>query len=387
MRTLFVGGSIYTPDGILEDGWLLVDDQLIRACGTDQTLPAADKIIHLEQRALLPGFINIHVHGSVGVDTMDADPASIEKMSLFEAAHGVTCFLPTTMTAPQGTILRVIEAVRQAMVNTNGARILGVHLEGPYISPEKPGAQATESISAPDTQAYNELFDSGCVQLITIAPEIKGSLALIRAAHEHDITIAAGHSIATYDQTLAAVAAGLSHVTHLYNGMPGFHHRQPGLLGAALTQDSLSVEVIADLIHVHPAAIEIALKCKPAEKLVLVTDSMRAAGMPDGIYDLGGQAVTVEQGIARLQNGALAGSTLSLDRAINNIMQALSLSLEKTVRLATANAAHVLGLQEHKGTIAAGMDADLVIWNKGIVDLTMVEGSVVYKNPGISAGV
>ena len=240
---------------------------------------------------MLPGFIDVHVHGAMGHDVMDARCArSATAMAAFYARHGVTGFLATTMTAPHDDTVAAVRAVTEAgPLTPGGARILGVHLEGSFISPAYPGAQKAEDIRPPDPHEFDELVDAGPVRMITLAPEVPGAQDLVRQAVNRNVTVVAGHTNATYEELEAAVEMGLTQATHTYNAMSPLHHRRPGTLGAVLSDDRIYAQLIADNIHVHPAAMRILARCKPIERTVLITDAMRAAGMQPGQYDLGGQ--------------------------------------------------------------------------------------------------
>ncbi len=264
---------------------------------------------------LLPGFIDLHIHGCDGHDVMDATPAALVAMSRFLARHGVTGFYPTTMTAPPAPTLAAVQAV--AAVNGDalpGARILGIHLEGPYLSPQFPGAQPREFVRDPDLAEFAALINAGPVKLITLAPEQAGAQPLIEMALAHNIAVVIGHSAASYEQTIEAVSWGISQATHTYNAMTGLHHRKPGVVGAVLSQDTLFAQLIADNIHVHPAAMKVLARCKGADRTLLITDAIRATGLPAGDYELGGQPVRVHNGECRLADGTLAGSILTADR-------------------------------------------------------------------------
>ncbi len=330
---------------------------------------------------VLPGFIDVHVHGAVSRDTMDADPAALAEMARFFAAHGVTSFLPTTMTAPHADTLHAVQAVAEvAERDTGGARILGVHLEGPYISPVFPGAQLPEAIRTPNLREYAELAAAGPVRMITLAPEQPGAAELIEAARRQGVTVVAGHTNATYEQFEEAVARGVTQATHTYNAMTGLHHRKPGVLGGVLSDDAVFAQLIADNIHVHPAAMKILARCKGAERTVLITDAMRAAGLPEGESELGGQRVIVRDGQCRLADGTLAGSILTLDRGLRNFMAAAGWSLAEAWPAGSRTPAASLGLGGGYGTLAVGAPADCVLLDRDglAVVATVVGGRVVY---------
>jgi N-acetylglucosamine-6-phosphate deacetylase len=342
--------------------------------------PAAATTLDAGGCTVLPGLIDVHVHGAVGHDTMDADPAALAAMAGFFARHGVTGFLATTMTADPAATLAAVQAVSAYLRDpAPGARVLGVHLEGPYISPKYPGAQLAGQIRDPDLGEFAALSAAGPVRMITLAPEQPGAHALIRAARAQGIVAVTGHTAATYDACAAGIEAGVTQATHTYNAMTGLHHRQPGTLGCVLSDDRVYAQLIADNVHVHPAAMNILARCKGVARTVLITDAMRAAGLPPGSYDLGGQRVTVEHGECRLDDGTLAGSVLTLEVGLANFLAATGLPLEAGWPAASLTPADSLGLAHEVGRIAPGYRADLVLLDAALeVVATVVGGQVVY---------
>jgi N-acetylglucosamine-6-phosphate deacetylase len=310
----------------------------------------------------------MHIHGAGGYDTMDGTFESINALSMILAQHGVTSFMPTTMTESPEKIRAALRAVKTAQANgTDGAAVMGVHLEGPFISPSAAGAQDIKCIKKPDADSFMDLIenDPSIVKRITIAPEIPGAIDLIKFAVGHGIIVSIGHSAGEYDDAMKGIAAGASHSTHLYNAMKGFSHRAPGVVGAVF-DSRITTEVIADGIHVHFAAIRTALSIKGDEGCALISDSMRACCMEDGRYDLGGQEVTVKGGEARLQDGTLAGSTLSMDTAVKNMVRNTRLSIAGAVALATSVPARICRIDDSKGHIKPGYDADIIIFDSDI---------------------
>lgn len=382
-RVIITNGQVITPWQILEKGTVVIEGRKIVKIeeGFKPSEGSEATIIDARGKTVAPGFIDIHVHGGDGHDTMDATPQAIQGMAQFFASHGVIGFLPTTVTAPKEAILTAIEnAALCQREQVGGAQVLGVHLEGPYISPSKPGAQPVRFIRPADPDEYCEFFAWDNVRLITLAPEISENKELIAYAVQQGATVAVGHSAASYDEVLAAVSLGLSHSIHTFNGMGGLHHREPGTVGAVLTCDEITAEVIADNIHIHPAVIKLLVRAKGVERTVLMTDAIRAAGMSDGTYDLGGQLVTVKESVARIATGSLAGSTLTMDRAVRNAMAAAGLSLAEALRMASYNPALVIGMEREKGSLEPGKDADIILLDDELrVVLTMVGGKVVYQ--------
>lgn len=329
---------------------------------------------------LVPGFIDLHIHGAADHDVMDGSVKSLQKISHQLAKEGVTGFLATTMTASSERIEAALAVIPEAIANVQGAAILGVHLEGPFISREKMGAQNGNDVLLPDVDLFKRWQElaGGQIRLVTVAPELENALPFIKALRAMDVLPAIGHTNATYEQTMAAIAAGSTYATHLFNAMRHIHQREPGATGALLLANEVMAEMIADGKHLHAALYEIAYRIKGKERLLLVTDAMRAKCMGDGCYELGGQEVHVADGKATLANGTLAGSVLCMPDAIKNIMKFTDCSLEDAIRMASYNPAHKLNLTSRKGSIDVGKDADLVVLSDKLnVKLTMVGGEVV----------
>lgn len=359
---------------------VIAQGKIQRVTPTSDAPPTTEQTLDATGCTVLPGFIDLHVHGGAGHDTMDATPAALAAMATFFAQHGVTAFLPTTMTATHAEIQRAVANVAVITDPPTGARILGLHVEGPYISPRYPGAQPASLIRSPNVDEFAELCAAGPVRMITFAPEEEDADALLAAARQHNIIAVLGHTNATYNQCVAAAAAGVTQATHTYNAMRGLHHREPGALGATLTIDSIYAQLIADNIHVHPAAMQVLARCKGIERTILITDAMRAAGLPDGEYDLGGQTVTVAEGACRLADGTLAGSILTMDHALVNFMAATGLPLHEAWPVSSRTAAHSLGLAQQMGSIAVGYAGDLVLLDENNRVVATVIGGYVSQH-------
>jgi N-acetylglucosamine-6-phosphate deacetylase len=317
----------------------------------------------------------------MGRDTMDANPDSLLEMARFFARHGVTSFLPTTMTAPHERVMSALKVVHELMDKpTGGAHILGAHLEGPYINPAMPGAQNPAYVRRADPVETRELLDVGVIRRITLAPEYPENRLFLTDAVAQGISVSAGHTQATPDDLREAIRLGLRYTTHTFNAMIGLHHRNPGTAGAALAFDELTCELISDGVHVHPLVIKVLIRAKGLERVVLITDAMAGAGMPDGQYELGNLAVTVTDGQARLTHGgALAGSVLTFERGFQIARQAVGLPIADAWAISSANAARALGPHVHNGQIERGFDADLVLLNDaGEVQTTIVSGETVF---------
>lgn len=331
---------------------------------------------------LIPGLIDLHIHGTHGKDVMDNSPESLQSICDSLAIEGVTGFLATTMTADNDHIRSVLETISAAMPNQEGAAILGVHLEGPFISKEKKGAQRDDVQRLPDIKLMDSWQKSarGAIKIVTLAPELPGALSLIEKLHNMRVIASIGHTNATFEETNAAIKAGCTQATHLFNAMRGFHQREPGAVGALLLSDAITTELIVDGVHLHPATIELVLRLKGKDRLVLVTDAMRAKCLGNGQYDLGGQMVDVREGKAMLSDGTLAGSTLRMPEAIRNMVKFSKCSLIDAIYMATEKPAHLLGLDPRKGSITVGKDADLVVMNAALdVVLTMRGGKEMFK--------
>ncbi|HEY8435635.1 MAG TPA: N-acetylglucosamine-6-phosphate deacetylase [Haloplasmataceae bacterium] len=372
--------NILTPTGIIH-GHLEIQGEKIHRILTDG---ACDGVAFDEEVIVVPGFIDQHIHGVNRSDAMDGTMEDLRNMAMSLPKEGTTSFLPTTMTQSVENILKALRRIKEyrEKENIEGAEVVGIHLEGPFINPEACGAQDPQYIVNPDIDLFDRFFKASgeAIKIVTLAPEQPGGFELIRYLTSLGVIASIGHTKATYEQTLQAIEAGARLSTHTYNAMTGLHHRQIGVVGAVLLHEELHAELIADGLHVHPKAIEILYKNKGRDSITLITDSLRAKGLPDGIYDLGGQAVTVQNGEARLPGNVLAGSTLRMIDAVKNVMRYLGLSLEDAVAMASTNPAKQLGLFDRKGSIEVGKDADLVVLNRDYdIVMTICRGRIAYQ--------
>ncbi|WP_371381791.1 N-acetylglucosamine-6-phosphate deacetylase [Sporomusa aerivorans] len=370
--------KIVTASGVLEKHAVVYEDKIIDIVPEARLAAYAPaEKMDAGGHYLAPGFIDLHIHGCAGADTMDEEEDALAVMSKALPATGVTAFLPTTMTMPFVSVAAALSRIRASMGSGQGAKILGCHLEGPFISAEYRGAQDARHILKP---SYRKIADfADVIKIVTIAPELPASLSFIRQAAKANIVVAIGHSAAGYEELLAAIEAGASHITHTFNALAVPNHRQPGILGA-VTDSLATCELIADNIHVHPAMQRLLVKLAGGERLVLITDAMRAALMPDGNYDLGGQQVRVANGTARLESGVIAGSVLTLNRAVANFWQTSGLPLHEVLAMATRNPARKLGLERERGSIAPGLAADMVVFDNDITPIeTVIKGKTVYR--------
>jgi len=386
-RIIIINGTIITPFHLVSGKAIIVEKGRIKEIVNKEELSSATltgaEVIKGKDKYIVPGYIDIHVHGGGGSDVMDGDYEAINQIAIAHSHFGTTSFLPTTMTMSKDKIIRSLRSICEAVKKgTAGAEILGIHMEGPYINPEKKGAQKEDNIKKISLEGFLEFNQASgnLIRLVTIAPEMPGAIGLIKYLYKQGIIASVGHTNATYVQTQAGIQAGLSHVTHTFNAMRELHHREPGVVGAALTSPELTVEVIADGIHIHPIVLKILTKIKEGEKVVLITDAMRAAGLKDGTYDLGGQEVIVAKGQARLKDGTLAGSVLTMDKAVKNMVNKVGIQLPKAIQMASLNPARSIGIDDKKGSLEPGKDADIVILNKNLeTELTIVAGKIVYR--------
>jgi N-acetylglucosamine-6-phosphate deacetylase len=369
--TAIYASRILTPQEELLDAVILVEGGRITAIGhrDEVKIPEGAVDYVASGMTVVPGFVDVHIHGAGGHDVMEASPAAINCITSTVARHGTTSILATTVTAPVDETCKSLEGIAQFIrshehqENTGlAAEILGIHLEGPFISKTRRGVHPSDSITRPSIEILDKFraASDGLIRILTVAPEIPGALDLIRAAVTNGIVAAIGHTDADYEQARAAIQAGARHAVHFYNAMRPFSHRDPGVIGAVLTEPDVTAEIIADGIHVAGPAIQVLLGTKGFDTVLLASDGTAATGMPDGNFRLGNFEVTVKDGVCRNSEGKLAGSTLTLDRALRYIVS-LGVPLIDALRMATILPARRLGLAGKKGIIAIGADADLVV--------------------------
>ena len=371
-----INGKLVTPKGILRNKVLVFNERIKEF---RDNVPINCHVIDAKGMYVTPGLIDVHVHGSCGADIMDQTVEAIELISQGIAKNGVTSFLPTTMTMSREDIYGALDIVRECMNKTlNGAKVLGAHLEGPFINAIYKGAQPERYIIKPSYDFIKEYRD--VIKLVTYAPEMDDNYSFTKEVKEKtDITLSIGHTNATYNQAKQAFACGCSHVTHLFNAMTPLNHREPGVVGAALTSDVFT-ELIADTIHVNKELFQFILDNKGKDKMILITDSMRAGCMKDGKYDLGGQEVIVKDGAARLSSGTLAGSVLTLNKAIYNFFRNTDATFDEVIHMATLNPATSIGVSDFKGSLEIEKDADIAIFDEEMnCYLSIVEGREVYN--------
>lgn len=369
---LIRAGRALTPSQEIIDAAVLVEDGKIAAVGRREEIvaPKGAKEYDARSYTIVPGFVDIHIHGAGARDVMEAAPEALEIVARTVARYGTTTIIATTVTAPTDATCRSLEGIanyirsprNQAPPQSQLAQMVGIHLEGPFIHPERRGVHPPEWLAQPSVATLKRFTEAGggCVRILTLAPELPGALEVIDAARASGLTVGFGHTDATYQQTEEGIKHGAGHAVHIFNAMRPFSHRETGVIGAALTDGRVTAEVIADGVHVDDPAIRLLLAAKGTEGVILVSDGTAATGMPDGVYRLGPFEVTVSGGVCRNAEGRLAGSTLTLDRAVRHLV-ALGLPLQQAVQMATSNAAKRVGLEGKKGVLAPGADADLVL--------------------------
>jgi len=376
--TVIHASRILTPDDEITDGVIVVEGGQITGLGhrDEMRLPPGAFDYVATGMTVVPGFVDVHIHGAGGHDFMEATPRTLDRITAAVARHGTTSLVATTVSAPIDETCRSLKGIARyirahetigdpadGVADDRGvaAEILGVHLEGPFISRVRRGVHPIDTLAAPSIETFQQLVAAadGLVKILTVAPELPGALELIAAAVEAKVVAAIGHTDATYEETRAAIRAGARHAVHFYNAMRPFTHRDPGVVGAILTDPEVTAEVIADLVHVAGPAIQVLMGTKGFDTVLLASDGIAATGMPDGDYRLGNFEVRVKDGVARNAEGKLAGSTLTLDRALRNVV-GLGVPLVSALRMLTVLPARRLGVAGKKGIIAVGADADLV---------------------------
>ena len=366
---LLIHAKYLDEDFRLVQGDIEIEDGKILRVGKD--LPRKEEDLAVDcagSYTVVPGFVDVHIHGCAGADTCDATREALEAMAAFLLAHGVTSFCPTTMTTSRETIQAALLAAKDMMDHPmeGGARVVGVNMEGPFIAKERKGAQKEEDILPPDFPLFQRFYEEsgGIVRLVDVAPEQPGGLDFVEKASQL-CTVSIAHTTADYDQAKAAFDKGVTHATHLFNAMSGLHHRKPGVVGAVFDDSRVRGELICDGFHIHPAVLRAAFRLL-GDRALIVSDSMRANGMPEGeAFDLGGQMVTVHQGKALLPDGTIAGSVTNLHQEIKNLVS-FGVPFEQAVKAATLFPARAIGLDGEIGSIAPGKRADLVVLDENL---------------------
>jgi len=369
MQTVFTAERLWDGQRVIHRPMVIAEDgRIVSITSRDAgEIPTGSQVQDFGAATLGPAFFDVHIHGSAGHDVMEATPEALKSIGSFLASHGTGAYLATTVTAAFDTTLNSLEKLATLIRRgPDGPQAwpIGIHLEGPFLSHEKRGVHPPSLLQAPDIAMFDRMFEAadGQARLMTLAPELPGAIDLIRHATTRGVRVSVGHSNATSAETRAAIAAGATSATHTYNAMRALDHREPGILGTVLTADELYAELICDGIHNMPEMVRLWWKAKGPERALLVTDAMSAAGMPDGEYQLGDFAVKLENGRA-MANGVLAGSVLTLDDALRNLMKFTGASVEDGLRALTANPAAVVGCDDRAGSLAVGRPANLVVIN------------------------
>jgi len=400
---VFKNAKIITPMMIIDKGVLIVKGDKILDVGSEDKvkIPQDARIIDVSGRYLTPGFIDIHIHGGGGADTMEGTEEAIEKIAIVHAQGGSTSLVLTTTTAPMEEIIKALKGIKLAKrKKLKGAEVLGAHIEGPYFSLKQKGAQNPKFLKEPEPEEYLKLLDEyNCILRVSVAPEIKGALELGRELRRRGIVASIAHTNATYKEVLAAVDAGYTHVTHMYSSMSGLKridaYRIPGVIESTFLLDELTTELIADGHHLPPSLMKLIIKAKGLNKVSVVTDAMSAAGLKPGRYSFGGLDIVVEANVPKefeipdekgnyvaklLTRDSFAGSVATMNKCVRNMIKLVGLSIQDAVKMATINPARVIGISKGKGILARGMDADIVIFDEEInIMMTIVGGEIVFQ--------
>lgn len=376
--------NIITPYEVLKGYGVLIKDGKIRKIDLENKLIDENhRLINGNGNYLSPGFIDIHNHGNSGFDIMDSTEEALDKISKYHIKNGVTSYLATIITSSYEDIWKAIENINNYNKKNYSANLIGIHLEGPFFNKIKKGAQAEKHIKEPNLQKMKDLLkiSKGNIKMVSLAPELSGALDIIKYLNDKNITIAMAHTNATFQEAKLGIEYGVRVGTHLYNGMRDFNHREPGVVGAALTDDRVYCEIIFDRVHLHDATVELTLKAKGYDKTILISDAIRATGLLGGEYELGGQKVNVKNGVARLETGSLAGSTLDLRKAVYNMVKFLDVPIHEAVKMASLNPAKALNIEKNLGSIEIGKRADLISFDREInIKKRILEGKEIYIN-------
>ncbi len=383
-KLALVGGKVITPFRVIENGTIVIESSKIYELGksSDVNIPGDCQVIDISGKMISPGFIDLLVHGGGGYGFADTTKESIEKVSDYFISHGSTAMLAALFAKPYDQLLSDIRRLAKYIMNNPDSNIKGIHMEGPYLNPDLKGAMNEGYLWKPTVDSWMDMWEAsrGLIKMMTIAPELPGAIEVMREAANEGVVLSIGHSMAYYEDIELAIDNGAAHVTHMFNAMRPFHHRKPGVIAGALLRDELKIELIADTMHVHPAIMEMLLKFKKASGIILITDSIRAGGMHEGEYEFADQKVIMEGGKAYLEDGTLAGSTLTLPMAVKNMVQTAGAKITDAIRMASLNGAKVLSVEDRKGILAAGKDADLVVLNEDYtVEMTIMMGKIRYQ--------
>ena len=384
MQTVITAARLITADEFIENPLVVIEDGVIVSIASRaESEVLSGRHLNYAGCTLAPAFFDVHIHGSAGHDVMEATPESFGTIGRFLATHGVGAYLPTTVTAPLDATLRSLAGMAKFMGSPEyGARPLGIHIEGPFLSPHKKGAHPANLLLTPSIELFERMWQAseGTIRLMTIAPELPGAPEVIAYATAQGVRVSLGHSDANSEAAKHGVDAGAASATHTYNAMRAFDHRDPGLLGEVLANDALFAELICDGLHVAPNAVRIYWKAKGPDRAILITDAMAATGMPDGNYKLGELDVRVKNGVCLIGENTLAGSTLTLDRGVRNFAEFTSAPIHEVAQLVSRNPAKMTGFADEVGSLAAGRSADITVLSAANeVAGTILRGAVVDK--------
>jgi N-acetylglucosamine-6-phosphate deacetylase len=386
MPTVVLKGNLVLQDMTINQGYMVVEEEKISGIFAQKDRTHEDKgvqVIDYGDAYIAPGFVDLHLHGALGKDVMDGREESVRTIAKHQANNGVTGFLGSTMSAPLDSVLEAVRMIKNTAQVPLPSEVLGVHVEGPFVSIQKKGAHSASYIRGMTGKDCKRLADAinGLHAIISLAPEVEDNMRFVSQLKEQGFVVAIGHTDATYDQALESFAKGVTHATHLYNAMSGFDHREPGVVGAVLDSEDVTAELIADGVHVHPAALRLAVARKGPERICLVTDSMMATGVGDGLYNWGDEEIEVQRNRATIRkSGILAGSVLTLSAAIKNMIDWTGVTINQAINMASLNPSCVLGLEDEIGSIQNGKLANLVVLDQDfrIVD-TLLRGKSVLK--------
>jgi len=383
-QKIILGNKIITPCKIIKKGIIVINNGVIEYVGEEEKGDLASYNNVYKGEWIVPGFIDIHCHGGNGYDAMDSTYKALKEISKFKAKNGCTGFLATTVTSSIKDTVKALNNIREYIKQSpeGGAKILGVHLEGPFINAKQKGAQREDLIIPLSVEVMEKFIkeSGGLIKIVTYAPELDIDFKFTSFLNDNRIIPSVGHSFADYETIISAIRFGLKSSSHIFNQMKGIHHREPGTVGAILTEENLFAEIIADCVHVHPVIVNLLVKAKGVDKIILITDAMRAAGLRDGTYDLGGLKVVVKNSEAHLESGNLAGSTLTMNRAVKNMIEKVGINIKESVRMASLNPARLLGLDKDRGSLTPGKRADIAVLDDNFqVICTIKKGKVIYS--------
>jgi len=383
-KLVLIGGTIITPFREVQNGSIVISEGKIYELGksVDVKIPDDCELIDVSGRIVCPGFVDLLVHGGAGHGFADDNEESIDIISSYFLEHGSTTVLASLFAKPTEFLLNDLQRVAAYIKNNPDSNIKGIHMEGPYLNKEFKGAMNEDYLWMPSIESWNQIWEAskGQIKIMTIAPELPGAIEIMREAANKGVVLSIGHSMASYAEIEIAIDNGAAHVTHIFNAMQPFHHRNPGVILGSLLRNELKIELIADTLHVHPAVMELLLKLKGSNGIILVSDSIRAGGMHAGEYEFADQKVFMKESKAYLEDGTLAGSTLTLNKAVKNMVETANAKITEAVRMASLNGAKVINMDHQKGILAAGKDADIVVLDERYnVEMTILNGQIAFQ--------